>query len=218
MSDSMKHLSNLFKKYNLGCGTHLYPGYLNIGFWSHLGDDAIYNDLNGTQGTFMMNHDLRNGIPAEDDSLDLVYHSHMLEHLSYLDGISFIKECYRVLAPGGRMRVLVPDLEIWINAYTNKNEFFFEEYRKVLDPNIYVTPAAIFMGMLHNHGHECGYDFASLKWLVEHAGFVNVKRTLYADSTIEDILTIEPQMPLRVMESLCIECEKPLETEASNGS
>jgi predicted SAM-dependent methyltransferase len=140
----------------------------------------------------------------------------MLEHLSYLEGISFLKECYRTLAPGARMRVLVPDLEIWINAYTNNNQFFFDEYRKVLDPEIYVTKASIFMGMLHNHDHKCGYDFDSLKWVVEHVGFINVKRTLYADSDLEEILTLEPQLPLRIMETLCIECFKPEEVEISH--
>lgn len=209
MNQSLKELCQTFKKYNLGCGTDFYPGYLNIGFWQHLGEGAIYKDLNGTHGTYMLNYDLRHGIPAEDNSLDLVYHSHLLEHLSYVDGISFMKECFRVLAPGARMRVLVPDLEIWINAYVNKNRFFFEEYRKVLDPQIYVPNASIFMGMLHNHEHKCGYDFESLTWLVEHVGFVDVKRTLYADSTLEDIQTIEPMKPLRIMETLCIECTKP---------
>ncbi len=209
MNENLKILSKTFKKYNLGCGTHLYPGFLNIGYWSNLGDGSVYKDLNGTQGTYMLNFDLRHGIPAENDSLDLIYHSHMLEHLSYLEGISFLKECYRALAPGSRMRVLVPDLEIWINAYTNNNKFFFNEYRKVLDPEIYVTKASIFMGMLHNHEHKCGYDFDSLKWVVEHVGFVNVRRTLYADSDLEEILTLEPQLPLRIMETLCIECFKP---------
>jgi predicted SAM-dependent methyltransferase len=213
MDPSLLKLSQSFKKYNLGCGTHLYPGFLNIGFWNNLNESTIYKDLNGTSGTFMLNHDLNKGIPAEDDSLDLVYHSHMLEHLSYTEGIAFIRECYRALKPGGTMRVLVPDLETWIHAYTNKNRFFFEEYRKVLDETIYVTNASIFMGMLHNHGHKCGYDYESLKWIVEYTGFSDAKRTLYADSAIDNITELEPNLPLRIMETLCLECRKPLPTD-----
>lgn len=200
--------SNHFTKFNLGCGTQLYKDFLNIGHWESLEQGGLYKDLNGTSGTYMLNHDLRNGIPADDNSLDLVYHAHMLEHLSYIDGINFIKECYRVLKPNGTMRILVPDLELWINAYSSKNRFFFEEYRKVLDKDIYVTNASIFMGMLHNHDHKCGYDFESLSWTVEQAGFKNILRTLYADSTIENIKEIEPLIPLRIMETLCIECVK----------
>ena len=202
-------LSTHFKKYNLGCGTYLYQDFLNIGYWSHLSEDVIYNDLNGTSNTFMLNHDLRKGIPALDSSLDLVYHAHMLEHLSYLDGITFIDECFRVLNPGGRMRILVPDLELWINAYSSKNNFFFNEYRKVLDNDIYVTNGSIFMGMLHNHEHKCGYDFEMINWLLTRCGFHNITRTLYADSSIENINLIEPMSPLRIMESLFVECTKP---------
>ena len=131
-----------------------------------------------------------------------------LLYKDFTDAISFIAECYRALKSGGKMRILVPDLELWIRAYTENNIFFFEEYRKVLDASIYTTKASIFMGMLHNHGHKCGYDFESLKWLVEKNGFINIKRTLYSDSEIENINSIEPISPLRMMESLCIECIK----------
>jgi predicted SAM-dependent methyltransferase len=210
MNEEWSKLSNVFKKYNLGCGPKIYNKFLNIGFWSQLEAGKIYKNLNGTNDTFMLNHDLRLGIPADNNSLDLVYHSHMLEHLSYQEGIIFIRECYRVLKLGGKMRILVPDLELWINAYINNNSFFFEQYRRDggIDKEIYVTKAAVFMGMLHNHDHKCGYDFESLKWMVEHVGFSDIKRTLYASSDIEDIEIIESTDPLKTMESLCLECKK----------
>lgn len=209
MKSELLDYSDHFKQYNLGCGTHIYNNFLNIGYWENLTKGGLYKDLNGTSGTIMLNYDLRDGIPARDNSLDLVYHSHMLEHLDYIEGIEFIKDCYRALKPGGRMRALVPDLELWINAYSSNNRFFFEEYRKVLDQEKYVTNASIFMGMLHNHGHKCGYDFETIKWVSEHAGFENVTKTLYADSSIDNIQDIEPQIPIRIMETLCIECIKP---------
>jgi len=201
--------SDNFKKYNLGCGDHIYREYLNVGFWRNLEQGTLYKDLNGTQNTFMLNHDLRLGVPAADNSLDLIYHSHMLEHLSYDEAITFTEDCLRTLRPGGRMRILVPDLELWINAYVNDNMFFFEEYRKVLDSTKYVTKASIFMGMLHNHEHKCGYDFESLKWLLENVGFTEVKRRLYGDGEVENLNLLEELNPLRTMESLCIECKKP---------
>ena len=208
MTETLRSLSKHFRKYNLGCGTLLFPEFLNIGYWANLGDGNLYEDFNGTKGAYMLNFDLRNGIPAEDNSLSLVYHCHMLEHLSYVEGISFTKECFRVLSPGGRMRIVVPDLELWINAYKNKNRFFFEEYRKVLDPSLHVTNGAIFMGMLHGHEHRCGYDFETLCWMLEDAGFSRLERKLYGDSSIEGISKMEPQHPLRTMESLCVECMK----------
>jgi SAM-dependent methyltransferase len=91
---------------------------LNVGFWHQLEAGRIYKDLNGTQNTFMLNHDLRLGIPADDNTLDLVYHSHMLEHLTYQEGILFTKECMRVLKPGGILILRVPykeDLEVYLS-------------------------------------------------------------------------------------------------------
>ena len=51
------------------------------------------------------------GIPAPSQSVDLIYHSHLLEHLDQEEGEDLIKECFRVLKPGGILRVVVPDLE-----------------------------------------------------------------------------------------------------------
>jgi SAM-dependent methyltransferase len=56
-------------------------------------------------------HDISDGLPFPDHSFDVVYHSHVLEHLRRSDARAFIKECLRVLAPGGVLRVAVPDLE-----------------------------------------------------------------------------------------------------------
>jgi SAM-dependent methyltransferase len=124
MTSKWSNFSDAFKKYNLGCGTKIYENFLNVGYWPQLEAGNVYKNLNGTLNTYMLNHDLRHGIPAADGTLDLAYHSHMLEHLSYQDGTLFIRECLRVLKPGGIMRILVPDLELWINAYTSKMIFF----------------------------------------------------------------------------------------------
>jgi hypothetical protein len=51
------------------------------------------------------------GIPAPSQSVDMVYHSHLLEHMDQEEGEDLIKECFRVLKPGGILRVVVPDLE-----------------------------------------------------------------------------------------------------------
>lgn len=82
---------------NLGCGRRFLKGWVNIDFVST--DPAVQA------------HDLRKGIPLDDNTAGVVYHSHILEHFSRKDGIAFQKECYRVLKPGGVIRVAVPDLQ-----------------------------------------------------------------------------------------------------------
>ena len=208
----MQDMSPHFKKFNLGCGTIFIKDYLNVGLWNHLGESQLYANPNGVEGTYLYNHDLTHGIPAVDDSLDVIYHCHMLEHLSYEEGMVFIANCFRALKPGGILRVVVPDIEIWIYAYVNGNDFFFNEYRRCgleNDMGKYPTKGSVFMGMLHNHGHKMGYDFDTLKHVLEGAGFTRLRRTMMGDSDLPDINVVEPNAPLKQLESLCVECYKP---------
>lgn len=82
---------------NVGCGRHFHPAWRNIDMVSY--DPQVEA------------HDLRLGLPADDNQYDLVYHSHVLEHLSPSDGQRLIRQCARVLKPGGILRIVVPDLE-----------------------------------------------------------------------------------------------------------
>ncbi len=61
--------------------------------------------------------DLRKGIPFKENTFDVVYHSHFLEHLDQKATGKFLKECYRVLKPSGLIRVVIPDLEIVCGKY-----------------------------------------------------------------------------------------------------
>lgn len=82
---------------NLGCGNHFHPEWTNL-------------DLR-PQDPRVSPWDVKSGLPFPDGSLDAVYHSHLLEHLDVEDGAQLVRECYRVLRPGGILRVVVPDLE-----------------------------------------------------------------------------------------------------------
>lgn len=88
---------------NLGCGQCSRPGWINMDFHAASADVLAY--------------DLRLGIPFADDSFDVVYHSHVLEHFSRSQAVFFLRECFRVLRPGGLLRMAVPDLENIARAY-----------------------------------------------------------------------------------------------------
>ena len=91
------------KLLNVGCGTRYHTDWINIDFYS--------NNKN------IVKHDLRNGIPYKSDAFDVVYHSHVIEHFSKDEAIDFIHECYRVLTPGGIMRIATPNLEKIVSNY-----------------------------------------------------------------------------------------------------
>lgn len=93
---------------NLGCGNCFHKDWINIDFTS--------------KSKLVVQHNLLNGIPLKDSSIDVVYHSHVLEHFSRKDGENFIKECHRVLKKGGIIRVAVPDLESIAKEYLRNLE------------------------------------------------------------------------------------------------
>jgi predicted SAM-dependent methyltransferase len=88
---------NTNKYLNLGCGDRFHCSWKNINFVS--------------TGEGVVAHDLKQGIPFADNSFDVVYHSHVLEHFPKVEAVTFIRECHRVLRPQGVLRVVVPDLE-----------------------------------------------------------------------------------------------------------
>jgi len=90
-------MENVIGRLNLGCGHRFRADWMNVDFVS--------------TGVGVMAHDLRKGIPFESERFDLVYHSHVLEHLPREAAPRFLAECFRVLRRGGVLRVVVPDLE-----------------------------------------------------------------------------------------------------------
>jgi hypothetical protein len=198
-------------KFHLGCGPLYVPGYLNIDWRQDLPAGAVFQDIEGIAGAFFLNHDLTKGMPGRDRSLDIVYHCHFLEHLPYLTGLKLLRQLRNRLKPGGLMRLLVPDLALWIEHYNCDNTAFFDSYRRsaLSGSAFYKTKGSVFMGMLHNWEHRCGYDFETLDWMLGMVGFAEIQRTLFQESKIPGIQSLEPYSPLRGMESLCVECMRP---------
>ena len=88
---------------NVGCGRHFHRDWVNLDL------------VSGVPG--VMRHDLRRGLPFDKAACDVIYHSHLLEHLTDKNARSFLSDCFRVLKPGGILRVVVPDLEGISRAY-----------------------------------------------------------------------------------------------------
>jgi predicted SAM-dependent methyltransferase len=87
----------MMKILNLGCGRRFHSSHVNVDF-------VPYSDE-------VQQGDLTRGLNFPDACFDVVYHSHVLEHLDLSSGLRFLRECARVLKPGGIIRVVVPDLE-----------------------------------------------------------------------------------------------------------
>ncbi|MDQ6671173.1 MAG: methyltransferase domain-containing protein [Chloroflexota bacterium] len=129
----IKYLPDGRAMLNLGCGTKMDWGWNNLDFsyYTRLAPRRrLARVLRGigvlSRHRYQMvlsvdpdiiSWDLRNGVPFPDRSFDVVYHSHVLEHIDYELAAGFIQECYRVLKTNGILRVVVPDLEQLVCAY-----------------------------------------------------------------------------------------------------
>jgi len=123
-------------------------------------------------------------IPFPDNAAQMIYHSDFFEHLSYHEAIAFLKECRRVLKPGGLMRVCVPDFYRIVEAYwLDKMEQFSDvqpnEYTEV-DSRSLKASMLLFgsVGSSQNdyQGHQMMYDSDGLKEILESVGFIDVRK------------------------------------------
>ena len=89
-------LLSSYKYINLGCGSTFHKDWDNF-------------DLFPVEGVRPI--DLLAPLPFENESVKVCYSSHVLEHFTRSYAPKFLAEIYRVLRPGGVVRIVVPDLE-----------------------------------------------------------------------------------------------------------
>jgi predicted SAM-dependent methyltransferase len=161
-------------KLNLGCGAHRLDGWVNV-------DGAARHPVD-------LRIDLRRPLPFGDGSSELVFSHHVLEHLEYPDeALAFLRECRRVMAPQGVLRVVVPDLERYARNYLT------EEGRVQLGGLIGETeplnePAEwLHEGLWRYHAHLFAYDESTLAGLLRLAGFTNVERVEFGESSVPEL-------------------------------
>jgi SAM-dependent methyltransferase len=65
----------------------------------------------------ILHHDVRKPLLYPDETFDAAYALHVIEHLTPAEGRSFVNELYRVLKPGGILRISTPDLENIARSY-----------------------------------------------------------------------------------------------------
>ncbi len=89
---------------NVGCGPFGQVGWVNLDLFDHPG--------------VTLTTDCRRSLPMADGSCKGIHVEHFLEHLHPVDErASFLNDCFRCLAPGGILRVIVPDAAVYLRAY-----------------------------------------------------------------------------------------------------
>ena len=165
---------------NLGSGFKPTEGWINVDLSE--GSDASL--------------DLREKLPFQDSSVEEIYCEHFLEHLSYPDlhdstaweietarspseALSLLRECRRVLVPGGILDVVVPDVESILREYLARHDVPFPMHAwwgpKWCDTPLHCVNYVFRQGREHN----TAYDEETLQRVLESVGFVEVRRRAF---------------------------------------
>lgn len=135
----------------------------------------------------VMRWDCRRNLPIADDSCSGIRIEHFLEHLDPRDEVpQLLGDCYRALAPGGVLRIVVPDVARFMAAYVARDKAAFDALA-VVDPFPPDLPTWIDIvnHSFHQwHEHRWGYDVENLTWFLTAAGFSEVTVSHYGASRL----------------------------------
>lgn len=175
------------RKLHLGCGLH------------HL-DDWLNSDLSPRSKAVVV-VDVTKRFPFVDETFDYVFSEHMIEHLSYAEGRHMLDECFRVLRPGGTLRLSTPDLSFLISLYGEEKSMLQDHYiRWVTEKFIDGAPACedtfVINNFVRNWGHTFIYDEKTLRSSLEKSKFTGIVRCNLNESVHQDLRNLENERRL----------------------
>jgi predicted SAM-dependent methyltransferase len=157
---------------NVGAGPFGSPDWVNIDMFNYKGVNLVY--------------DCRKKLPFRDTTVDRIRCEHVFEHLDRKDEApEFLSECYRCLRTGGILRIVVPDLELFVRAYVSGDRQQWQAIGFDLDhlPWGLETPMDILNHTFRQNGeHKYGYDFETLRITAAAAGFSKITKLSWGSS------------------------------------
>lgn len=158
-------------KINAGCGPAPFDGWVNI-------------DNNRDLNTVDLFWDLSQGLPTPDESCQVIFSEHVLEHLNLEQGQRFLKACHRSLLPGGIVRTAMPSLDDMIeksaNGHWNDQVWLHEPQWQFI-----ASRAEMFNIMFRWWGHQWIYDREELHRRLREAGFETIRDVTWGESEVE---------------------------------
>jgi len=183
-------------KLNLGAG----PNWENEGW--HILDHKVEKNSG-----FKIKGNL-NKINLKQNSCDLIFISHTLEHIPHIQIQNVLTEINRIMKKGATIRILIPNLYDIAKAYVNNDSKFFKKaidedhsIRKDLGlggmfMNFIVSPGQDTILLDRNlnkfiagYAHLYSYDFKMMKILLSKCGFKNITKKRFCQSKIKDFNT-----------------------------
>ena len=173
--------SSPVKKLQIGAGPIALPGWLGT-------------DLRPTDTIAFL--DATKPFPIESNTFDYIHCEHMIEHITWFDGLDMLRECRRILKPHGTIRIATPDLCVFANLYHSSKGSFAEEYMKfITDFYLQGVPdyraGFVINSLFYRWGHKFVYDGELLEMALQMAGFLDIKRFEPGESDDPNLRNIE---------------------------
>lgn len=164
-------------KLHIGCGNTKLDGWVNI-------------DLSERLDTVDIVWDATEGFPFKDESCVLIYNEHFLEHLTVKQASRFLTECYRLLKPGGILRIAMPSLEYVVQKY-NSEDWRNQAWLTWPQYQFVQTRAEMLNISFRWWGHQWFYDHEELHRRIHEAGFVQVRDVEWGSSNVSELRNLE---------------------------
>lgn len=147
-------------------------------------------------------------LPLRDGTVDVLYSSHMLEHLDASEVRSFLDEARRLLRPGGTIRLAVPDISLQVRDYLASGDAdAFISGTHLSAPRARTLRQRCKALVIGSRHHQWMYDGASLTRLLQAHGFVDPKVVPAGTTSIENPAPLD--LAERSNESVYVEARKP---------
>jgi predicted SAM-dependent methyltransferase len=195
--------SQKIKKLQIGCGGNILKGWLNSDYQPK--SDKI------------LHLDVTKSFPFKENLLDYVFSEHMVSQFTYLQGSKMFAECYRILKPGGKLRLSTPDLSFLIDLYKSEKSELQKAYLKWATESFiktapYCEDTFVINNFVRDWDHKFIYDEKVLRYSLEKVGFAEIKKCDLRDSEDEALQGLENvgRMPAGFLEleSVTIEAIK----------
>ena len=150
-------------KLHLGCGHHLLDGWVNVD-----NDPGLPNQ----DGIKIM--DVTGDFDFPDNTFDFVFSEHVIEHMTWSQGLNMLRESHRVLRSGGTLRVATPNINFLVELLRepDRNNDYLEWATKEFLPDApYVSSCMVVNNFVRDWGHLFIYDGKTLHTSLKAAGF-----------------------------------------------
>lgn len=139
--------------------------------------------------------DLTKPLPQKDATVEAIYSSHMFEHVYLTEARALAKEAFRVMAPGGIIRLALPDGELWARQLieSDGNEEAGAHYNERLGAYPVVRPKGrrMFTFMMGGSAHKWQPTRGLIRSMLEEAGFADFRELAYQQGDLPQLTEVE---------------------------